>query len=309
MKPGTTSGALPLLPQPVTIPLLLTVGTLFASNHVAARIAFDDGVGLLLALLVRTAVALALMLMLVVWQRHRLTLAPGQRRWQLLLGLMIAGQSLCLYSAVARVPVAVALLLVNTWPIFLALLTWLFGGGRPSARLATVMAIILAGLVLVLDIPAWLARPGAMGPEWLPGAGFALAAALFFSVAIWTTENRLGGMPGAVRSVFTMVGVLALMAISGALGLVPGGLSPPATGQGWLGLVLLAAFYGLASTVLFVLIPRLNMARNAPVMNFEPVASLLLGYLVLGQVLSPIQLTGGAIVLGCIIWLGTAKTR
>ncbi len=309
MKPGTGSGALPLLPQPVAIALLLTVGTLFASNHVSARMAFDDDVGLLLALLVRSAVALTLMLTLVVWQRHPLVLAPGQRRWQLLLGLLIAGQSLCLYSAVARVPVAVALLLVNTWPIFLALLTWVFGGGRPSARLVTVMAIILAGLVLVMDIPAWLANPGAMGPDWLTGVGFALTAALFFSVAVWTTENRLGGMPGAVRSAFTMAAVLALMAISGALGLVPGGLNPPASSQGWLGLALLATCYGLASTVLFVLIPRLNMARNAPVMNVEPVASLLLAYLVLGQVLAPIQLVGGAIVLGCIIWLGTAKIR
>ncbi len=159
----------------------------------------------------------------------------------------------------------------------------------------------------MLDLPARLGTAEGTGTGWLAGVAFALSAAVFFSVAIWTTENRLAGMPGAVRSAWTMATVLAAMAIGGSLGLVPDGLSVPTSERGWLGLALLAALYGLASTVLFVLVSRLNMARNAPVMNFEPVASLLLGYLVLGQVLKPVQLAGGALVLGAILWLGLSR--
>ena len=59
--------------------------------------------------------------------------------------------------------------------------------------------------------------------------------------------------------------------------------------------------------MLFVLVPRLNMARNAPVMNLEPVASLLLGFLILGQTLAPIQLLGGAVVLSGIVWLSLMR--
>lgn len=220
---------------------------------------------------------------------------------------MIAGQSFCLYSAVARIPVAVALLLVNTWPIFYALLTWLLGGRRPTLRFAVIMTFILVGLVMVLDLGAWLADPAAMGPDWLPGVTLAAAAAMFFAVAIWVTENRLSQLPGAVRSLFTMVTVLALMAIGGVLGVVPGGMDLPQSPVGWIGLASLAALYGTAFTVLFVLVPRLNMARNAPVMNLEPVASLLLGFLILDQVLVPIQLLGGAVVLGSILWLSMMR--
>nr|WP_245904498.1 hypothetical protein [Halomonas lactosivorans] len=42
-------------------------------------------------------------------------------------------------------------------------------------------------------------------------------------------------------------------------------------------------------------------------MNVEPVASLLLGYLVLGQMLSAAQLVGGAIVLGGIVVLSLSS--
>lgn len=295
------------LSRPLAIAVLVFAACLFAANHVAARVAFDDGTGVLLAILTRVSIAFLMMFSLVIAQRHRLVIPPGKRRWQLVLGVMIAGQSLCLYSAVARIPVAVALLLVNTWPILYALLTWVLGGRRPTVRLAVIMVVILIGLVMVLDLGTWLSDPAAMGPDWLPGVVLAETAALLFAVAIWVTENRLSRLPGAVRSVFTMMTVLALMAIGGALGLVPGGLDLPQSQAGWVALASLAALYGTASTVLFVLVPRLNMARNAPVMNLEPVASLLFGFVILGQVLGPIQLVGGAIVLGGIVWLSLMR--
>lgn len=295
------------LSRPLAITILLSAACLFAANHVAARVAFDDGTGVLLAILTRGSIAFLMMVSLVIAQRHRLVIPAGKRCWQLILGVMIAGQSLCLYSAVARIPVAVALLLVNTWPILYALLTWALGGRRPSVRFTAIMVVILIGLIMVLDLGTWLSDPTAMGPDWLLGVVLAETAALFFAVAIWVTENRLSRLPGAVRSVFTMMAVLALMAVGGLLGILPGGLDLPHSQSGWVALVSLAALYGTASTVLFVLVPRLNMSRNAPVMNLEPVASLLFGFVVLGQVLAPIQLVGGAIVLGGIVWLSLMR--
>ena len=61
--------------------------------------------------------------------------------------------------------------------------------------------------------------------------------------------------------------------------------------------------YGAAFSTLFICMPRLNIARNAPVMNMEPVAGMLLGWLVLGQLLGPSQVLGGLIVVGGIVLL------
>jgi drug/metabolite transporter (DMT)-like permease len=103
--------------------------------------------------------------------------------------------------------------------------------------------------------------------------------------------------------------VFVAMILGGLLGAVPGGMSLPDNSSGWAGLIMLALLYGSAFSVLFIFVPRLDMARNAPVMNFEPVASLLIGYLVLGQMLSPSQLLGGAVVVGGIVVLSLSKGR
>jgi len=305
--PENASAVSPPFPRPLALLLMGGLATLFAANHVAARVAFDAGTGLLLAILVRAGVALAILACLMMVQRKRVSLPAGTRPWQLLVGLLVAVQSLCLYSAVARVPVVVALLLMNTLPIQLALLSWVLGGPRPTGRAALIMSVILIGLVVVLDVPAWLGEPASMGPRWFAGVGFGLAAAFAFSCALWITEHRLAAVGSTLRTLLTMLTVMVTMLLAGGLGLVPGGMSLPLSLHGWVGLAALGLFYAVAFSTLFICVPRLDMARNAPAMNMEPVAALVLGYLVLDQSLSPMQLVGGGIVVAGILVLGFSK--
>ena len=306
-SPTAVSAAPAPFPRPLALALMCALATLFAANHVAARVAFDDGAGLLLAILLRSGVAALALAVLVLMQRKSLRLPVGTGHWQLAVGLLVAVQSLSLYSAVARIPVVVALLLMNTMPIQLALLSWALGGPRPSGRAALIMGVILVGLVVVLDVPAWLGDPLAMGPGWLAGVGFGLAAAAAFAVALWITEHRLGEVGSTLRSLLTMLTVLVAMVAAGGLGLVPGGMALPQSLPGWMGLGLLALLYAVAFSTLFITVPRLDMARNAPAMNMEPVAALVLGYVVLGQALTPVQLVGGGIVVAGIVALGLSR--
>ena len=196
----TTSSLPNHLPRHLAILLLMTVGTMFAANHVSARLAFDNGTGLLLAVLTRSGVACLILLALVIVQKKRLWLPSGTWPWQLVVGLLITIQSVSLYSAVARLPVVIALLLVNTFPIQLALLSWALGGPRPSLRSCLIMGTILIGLLVVLDIPAWLSSADSMGPEWVAGIGFGLLAAFVFACALWVTEHRLSQVGSTLRS-------------------------------------------------------------------------------------------------------------
>lgn len=165
------------------------------------------------------------------------------------------------------------------------------------------MGLILFGLVLVLDLPGRIAGMDGSDPRWWAGVAFASTAASAFAISLWITERRLQRMGGPVRSVWTLGIVFAAMVLSGVVGLVPGGMALPQGTSGWLGLAGLTLLYGAGFTTLFVTLPPLNMAQNAPVMNIEPVASLLLGWLVLQQTLAPVQLVGGMVVLAGIVWL------
>jgi drug/metabolite transporter (DMT)-like permease len=308
------SGTKPF-PRLVAIGILLLLGVVFASNHIAARFAFDHGTGLVTAVLVRSGVTALILLAVVLWLKAPLKLAAygAPVRWVWALGALIALQSLLLYSAVARIPVALALLVFNLFPALFTLLNWLLGGPRPSAKTVGLIALIVFGLSLALDLPGQLAKPGAGSPQFWAGVAFGFGAASVFAVALRVTEFKLKALTGPVRSLWTM-GLVTLMLCSLSLIVLAGGagdgagqwlrrsLHWPSDWIGWLGLAGLTLCYGSAFSFLFALMPRLDMARNAPAANIEPVAALVLGWLLLGQSLSFIQLLGaGAVVLGIVL--------
>ncbi|MNQ60071.1 EamA-like transporter family protein [compost metagenome] len=103
--------------------------------------------------------------------------------------------------------------------------------------------------------------------------------------------------------------VFSSINLAGMTGALPGGLNLPATQTGWLALATLVVLYGTGFIVLFISVPRLDMPRNAPVMNIEPLATLLMGWLVLDQMLSAGQVMGGVIVVTGIVLLTYRKAN
>jgi drug/metabolite transporter (DMT)-like permease len=53
--------------------------------------------------------------------------------------------------------------------------------------------------------------------------------------------------------------------------------------------------------------PRLGAVNNAAVLNFEPIAAMGLGWLVLDQHMSPIQVAGAMVVVAAIVMLSTGR--
>ncbi|RFQ03462.1 DMT family transporter [Pseudomonas putida] len=294
-------------PRAMSLLILAAIAFSFAGNHIAARLAFDDGVGLLVAVLCRSGATALVLIVLVSMSQDSLRLSGSIRRWQILTGLCVAVQSFCIYSAVARIPVGVALLVVNLSPVFLAMITWILGGPAPTGRGLRLMGLIIFGLLVVLDVPRIVLAAGSQGRDWYEGVAFSLVAAAAFACAMWVTNNRLAGMPCKVRSLYTMLIVLLSASALGGIGAVPGGLAFPHSPLGWGALGLLVVLYGAAFSALFILMPRLDIARNAPAMNFEPVAALLLGWVVLGQQLGFSQVLGASMVLFGILLLAKQK--
>jgi drug/metabolite transporter (DMT)-like permease len=122
------------IPRGVGLALIAGIAVLFASNHVAARLAFDHGTSVVTAVLVRSAVTALAVAVLLRATATPWSLAAPTRRHAVLIGLVLSVQSVCLYASVARIPVALALLTFNSFPVVLALLSWATGGdGVPSS--------------------------------------------------------------------------------------------------------------------------------------------------------------------------------
>ena len=101
----------------IGIASLVAIAVLFASNHVAARIAFDHGVSVATAVAVRsTGTALAVLALLMA-SGTPVRVSGAMALKLVAVGLALSAQSFCLYSAVARLPVALALLMVSGAPV------------------------------------------------------------------------------------------------------------------------------------------------------------------------------------------------
>jgi drug/metabolite transporter (DMT)-like permease len=226
----------------------------------------------------------------------------------IVIGLILAVQSYCLYTAVALIPVALALLAFQTFPMLLSLISWAAGGESPSRRVRIAMPVALLGLALALGVlGGGGAQVSGAANRWAEvGAGvlWATGASVSFAMVIFLTTRWLGGMDGRLRSFFIM-SVVAVVTIAGAT--AADGFALPADATGWLGLALLTVFYGTAITATFVLLPRLGAVNNAAVLNFEPIAVLGLAWAILGQAVAPLQVAGALIVVGAIAWLGAGK--
>ena len=283
------------LPPRLGVVILMLIAVTFGANHISARIAFDHGASVVTGVFARSLFTSLAVFALLRLQGVPIALSRVQLWRAALIGVALAVQSYCLYSAVSQITVALALLAFNTFPVMLSLMTWAAGRGRPSARAAIAMPIALAGLSIALDV--W-GKPLGAGVLWALAAGFAFASALFLT-DLWLKE-----VDGRIRSALTMATIALLVAVIGA---AAGAFRAPADATGWLGVALLSVFYGLAITSVFVVLPRMGSASYAVVLNFEPISLLFLGWVILGQVIAPLQIFGAFIVVGAIVWLGLAR--
>jgi len=286
------------------IPLLMLLATVFAGNHIAARVAFDHGASVAAAVAVRSgATALAMVALLQVQgiaiALPRATLVRG-----LGIGALVAVQSFCLYSAVAAIPVALALLAFNTFPMLFVLLTWAAGGENPGRRALVAMPLALFGLVLALDILGTLQGMAGRWAEIGAGVGWALGAATSFALVLFLTTRHLKDVDGRVRTLLTMGATAVVVGLAGA---ATGSLALPSDGTGWFGLALLTVLYGSAITAIFTVVPRLASPSNTAALNFEPIAALAMGWLILGQGMAPRQIVGALIVVGAVILIGSKR--
>jgi drug/metabolite transporter (DMT)-like permease len=299
-RPAT--GALPF----TAFATLLLIALMMGANHVAARLAFNHGVDVATAVTARSLVT-ALAVGLLVWQQGvALRFNVRQRRALVGIGLLLAVQSFSLYSAVARLPVALALLAFNTYPLWTALWARVVYGHRAEPRVLRAMPVMLLGLALALDVLGAASGLGAAGHWGQIGAGvaFALTAAATFGMALVLTQHEAADVDGRLRTVITlaMVGVLALAVMA-----LQGGPAWPRAAPGWWGLAALTFLYGTAFTILFTVLPRLGVVGNSAIMNVEPIFALVLAWALLGQTIAFIQVLGGLLVVATVMWLGLRR--
>jgi drug/metabolite transporter (DMT)-like permease len=209
----------------------------------------------------------------------------------------LAGCQACYFVAASRLPVGVAILLEFCGPVMVLL--WIrFARRAPVHRSAMVgVAVAVAGLAMVVQVWDGL-RLDALG--LVAGAGAAACQVPYFLII-----DRLGGKvePLAMTAVGTFVAALVLTPLAAPWALpwdvlprmVPMGSH---TAPGWA----LAAWIVLVSTVVAYMtgaagVHRLSAQIAGAISYTEAVAATVIAWIALGERLTPVQITGGAVIL------------
>jgi drug/metabolite transporter (DMT)-like permease len=268
---------------------VLFVASSFATGSTLARIAYDHGADALSANATRIPFAACVLGILLAARRVPIRLEPRERVIALALGVLMAAYSFALFKSFETIPVPLTILIFYTYPLLTAVAGWSLGSERPSRRAVGALVLGFGGLALALD-------PGGGSVHWR-GAGFAVLAALGFSTLL--TLNGLFFRGRDSRPVtLHMLGAGSFVYFVVCFGLDD--YAAPRDLPGGLALLGTASFYTGAVITLFAAVAAIGPVRTALVMNFEPIASIILGALVLGQRLAPIQLAGAACVIAAL---------
>jgi drug/metabolite transporter (DMT)-like permease len=285
--------------------LCLASAAAFGAMAVLGKLAYDDGatVGTLLAVRFLLAAALFWMLVLASGSARELpTLGGRDVGTGLALGACgYAIQAGCYFAALERIDASLLSLLLYTFPAMVAVAAFALGRERIDRRRLGALVLASGGLALVVAG----AGAGTLDPL---GAGLGLSAAVVYSTYILVSEGIVARMGPRVLSALVCTGAAAPLTLGAALlgEFRPGELT--VAGWGWL--ACLAVISTVAAVSLFFAgLRRVGPTTASILSTAEPVVTVLLAFLVFGELLGVVQLLGGAIVLGGVLVLASYRPR
>ena len=221
----------------------------------------------------------------------------AQVRIAMLAGVFLALDLVIWHHTIALVGAGLATVLGNTQVVIVAFLAWLILGERPPRRTLLALPVVLVGVVLI---------SGVIGTDPYgsnPGLGVILGIVVGIVYAAFLLVLRRGNSdlrrPAGPLFDATMIGALASLLIGLPLGEV--NLVPSWPSHAWL-LTLALTSQVVGWLIISVSLPRLPAALTSVILTLQPVGSVLLAMVLLGEAPSVIQLLGaGTILVGLVL--------
>lgn len=281
---------------------VIASGAAFGAMAILARFAYASGVDTPTLLALRFAIATVAM--------AGIAHARGAKfpRGSTLAGLVAlgavgyGGQAFSFFTALTLAPAGLVALLLYLHPALVALLAALFLHERLTPARLVALALALAGTTLTIA-PALTTGSGASDAV-VTGIAFAIAAATFYSLYI--IAGSWLGRRASPLAMSTVV-IASAAAVFVATALVRGPQWPQTLG-GWIavaGIALVSTV--VAITFYFAGLERVGPTRASTLSTVEPLVTVTLAALVLGETIAPVQLAGGALILAAVVLLARAS--
>ena len=218
------------------------------------------------------------------------------RKWAWLAGAFFAADLLLWHHSIEAVGAGLATVLGNTQVVMVGLLAWALFGERPSSRALASIPVAMVGVVLISGV----LEDGAYGDN--PGLGVVLGllTAVAYSGFLLSLRHGAGERKRVAGPLFDATLASAVLILPAGLLMGDLDLTPGLEAQAWL-ISLALSSQVVGWLLITVSLPRLPAVVTSILLTLQPVATVVLAAILIGEDPSMLQLLGAATILSGLL--------
>ena len=284
------------------IAFIIASALAFGAMAVLARFAYADGVDTPTLLALRFSIAAACLAVIARIRRVPLPRGRDLASVAALGGVGYGGQAATFFTALTLAPAGLVALLLYLHPALVAVLAVLLLKERMHGGKLVALVVALVGMTLTVA-PALSGDATEAFPRLPLGIAFGLAAAGIYSIYIIVGTGLTARIaPLALSTIVVASAALVFATVAGI-----NGPRFPDSLVGWSAIAGIALISTVAAiTLFFAGLARIGPTRASTLSTIEPVFTIALAWLLLGERVGAIQAIGGALILAAVILLARA---
>jgi len=278
----------------------------FASLSILGKLAISADINIVTILSLRfSGAAVLLAVYLYFFSRRQLIFDARQVVILLLLGAVgYTGQSALYFAALERNSASISSILLYVYPAFVALLNWFLNHRALSAREWVALALAFFGVILTLN-PVRILQNASSGSIDLLGVALVIGSAIWYAAYIICVDRFSRPAESWGSLVWISLGAAISFTTAGAISHT---LNFRIGQEGILilfGMVTLSTILALGAFLAGM--QRVGPTTASLLSMFEPVFTVLLAIVFLGEFLTTIQAVGGGLVLAAAVLLSASR--
>ncbi len=284
------------------ISLLLLSALCWSTSLVTAFLISQEGISVNTSNAGRFLLATVVLLGYQIFHKRPIGLPADGLRYALQLGVCGFFISFGYLTATQYIPVSLAVLLFYTAPFFVALAVRFIEHRPLSGRKMIALMTAFAGLALALNLSADIHLS-------LAGIGFALLAGGSLATLILLSARK-GHLYDSVAVNIHMLAIASFLFV--IVVLLSGDLTMPQTPVVWGKLGIVGLTVAVAQLAMFIGVRYTGALLGAMLMNFEPLFTISLAIILIGEQLGQSQIIGAILVVSAVFlisWPGRLKIR
>jgi drug/metabolite transporter (DMT)-like permease len=227
----------------------------------------------------------------------------GERRFAVGAGVFFAADLILWHHSIGDIGAGLATVLANVQVVLVPLTAWIWLSERPGRQVLAALPLALMGVVLISGV---LER-GAYGHDATRGAIFGIGAGVAYVGFLLLLRRSGADIRRPAGPLFDATATATVLCVIAGEIIGDAHLVPDWPGAGWL-IILALTSQVLGWLLITISLPRLPAALTSLLLTVQPVGSVGLAALILGESPSAVQLCGVVLVLVALL-VATAPRR